>query len=671
MDDISVDAFVDVFSQLIDRLETDVVPYAVNLIAKLLQSFQQLQEYIQSYMKQYPTEFESMGYTSEEFINILNNIKNTKNANKDRIDTRTEEQQKQDFEKFGERYATAVQCVKTIHTVCFAASALPQLFSKLEELVRPLIQTFYKNYFFYQHYVDEILELISTLIHYSEPPSQFVWALCDRVLEGWSAYYHDKYNQTAQIACAYIEQSIKFNVKLDSFMGNDMIDTMFTILFEAINDDYADPLFIAVVFDSLFTSYKDKNLCNLDKYIPLVLDVCETQLETREDFNQFKSAIIHVIACVIYYDPVLFLRYCVTVDQKNANNPNNNNNNQNNNNNKNNNDNIPPGHFYKLMNTMKEFCHDATWPAQRACVFGLSSIFTITPAQIPPTLQNDAYLQQLRQLLDLVTELVLFINYNEGEEDTDDEDDNNSDNENAGEDTPDESTSQTPHHQNGNGNGNGNGNPESSEADNNDDDGGDDDGDDDDNKSTTMVDDVDDEDDAFCRLGDDGKVLNLDANQDYVRGSDIRYMRQCLDLEQSEIAMNEIIQQWDGDNSGTVPNTPLDHQNEVMFFKQCVDKLNNDAFRKVLQDWNANMNQKNKKLLEKYLQDGQQGIEDMKRRQNDLEKEKVQRKDAAIRAAQDAQTRLQQQQQQQQQQAQMQQQIQMQQQAQQQMQNGR
>ena len=243
MDDIGLDAFVDIFSKLIDRLEGDIVPYAKDLLTKLLISFNQLQQFVEGYMQQYPKEFIEADYTPQEFLDAVKQIESNED-NKDRLDNRTEEQSKEDFERFGEKVSSAVQCLKTIHTVIFAASALPPLLASLEEMIRPIIMNFFKKHFFYQHYTDEILEIIQTLVHYSEPPSEFVWHLCEDVLQAFGVFWPTKFNETAQICCAFLEASKKFELPLDKFMQIDMIDSMVTILIVLLNDNEVDPLYV-------------------------------------------------------------------------------------------------------------------------------------------------------------------------------------------------------------------------------------------------------------------------------------------------------------------------------------------------------------------------------------------------------------------------------------------
>ena len=255
---------------------------------------------------------------------------------------------------------------------------------------------------------------------------------------------------------------------------------------------------------------------------------------------------------MIYYDPKLFLNVCAQMHVQ---------------------------YFYCMVDRLCQLCGDCTWPAQRACIFGLSSIFAVAPSEIPQILRIPNYIEKVRKLLDVTTELVLAVNTKEASE--------------AGDDVADHEHCVC------------------------------DDGPDSKTNETEM--DV-----------DDGKVLDLDADKDFINGRDVRCMRQCMDMEENPEFL-ELMMQWD--DSQTIPNTPLDSINEVMWFYECVGKLRNETFNQVLEAWDQSLKHEDRMKLEKCLDDGKKGIEDMKQRMMEQEKEKAVRRNAAVEAAREAEAR--------------------------------
>ena len=313
---------------------------------------------------------------------------------------------------------------------------------------------------------------------------------------------------------------------------------------------------------------------------------------------------------MIYYDPKLFLQSCVKLKND---------------------------FFYSLMEHFSKNVHDCTWPAQRACIFGFASLFTVDANDIPPTLKDRAYINSIRKLLSMTTELVLAVNYNEGDETDEDENESNDNEDNDNENDKNNIINNDEDGDNINNDANGsnntmNGNNSSNQMNNG--------FDSKDGEADMSEEDLNGSDGISGvnggYLGEESNVLNLDADEDYIDGRDVRYMQQCMDMETNPMLLSEIMLQWD-DNSNTIPNTPLDHLNEVVYFFECVNQLNsNNVFAQVVQDWNQKLPPKDRIMLDKYLEEGRQGIEDMKQRQAAMEKEKIQRRQAALTAAREA-----------------------------------
>ena len=606
LNEIELDQMVDVFSQLIDRLDSDIVPYAIDLVTALLVMFEGVQEDLIIYMKKFPHEFEQLGYHNNDDSKQEQQDINT---NKTHVDTRSDEQQKQDFEKFGDKISCAMQCIKTLQIVAFSASGLPQVLSKIDEKLRPLINAFFQEYFYYQNYSDEMLGLILTLIDYSDPPSQLVWKLCSQVAKGYVHYYSDKFNQTAQVLAGFIRASKKYNISLDNFMGYNIIGDIFEMLDIAMNDDYVDPLFLAVMYDSLCSTYKGKEIVNLDAYLfghdsesdRCVVDKCVNVLKQgnpgSDDMTQnMRGAMVHILSVIIFYDPLYFLQFCCSSGSKSKN--------TDKNDSKNKNKNKNGKYFYEIMNLIKDNWNDSTWPAQRACAIGLSSLFTVDASMLPNEFTTSKYLQQLRNLLDLVTQIILAINYTEGDDFSDKE------NENGYDDNSNDNISDN----------------------------------DDNNSGENLNDDLHspaaearfDSQSSVNGCGDgDKKLLSLDANEDFVNEADQKYLSMSNRFENGEIDLQFIMSQWD-DTSTTVPSTPLDYINDAVYFMQCATKLNNgpNSFKQVVQDWDQNIAAKDKKLLDKYVEQGKQALEDQARRFKQFEQDALRRKEVSTKLMQ-------------------------------------
>ena len=63
---------------------------------------------------------------------------------------------------------------------------------------------------------------------------------------------------------------------------------------------------LACMFDTLFSSYKEKNVVNMDKYVPMLLNLF-AQILVEEHSQQLRSAAVH---CVSVYVFALCLSLC-------------------------------------------------------------------------------------------------------------------------------------------------------------------------------------------------------------------------------------------------------------------------------------------------------------------------------------------------------------------------
>ena len=537
---------VGILNSLIVTLKDNVVPYTNDLISALLGPFENLHADITAYMKQFPRDFPcDINHTHEE-------------------DTRSDKQQKQDFEKFGHKSSVAMEYVKTMYSVACAASVSPPVLNKIEEKLRALIKSCFDDYFYCQPYLDDILGIMLVLINNSDPPSEFVWKLCSQVANGYLQYYSDKFNLTVQILIGYIAASKKYNVSLDNFMGCNMIETIFQMLDIAATEDGADLRFLAAMYDSLCSTYKGKQIVNLDRYLfgddsqssdTCVIDKCVSIL-LDHNYDSRSTTMAHILSVIMYYDPLKFLQYFCCKNKTNSGQ----------NNNKSSNKKTNGTKFYEIMQMITDISdtNDCKVISQRACAIGLSTLFTIDASTIPDTFASVRYLQELRRLLNVISNLVYFFHLNYSDEnDNDATDDKNQKDQNIIDNKTDDN------------------NEESTQAIDN-------------SSHLNSVDEL-----KLEYFDNKVNLLNLNADEDFVEQSSVKNLAYCMDLGCDEVmqALLELAYAEENVPSGT----PLDSINVVVYFMQCAAKLNNgpNSFKQVLQDWDQNISAKMKKLFQK------------------------------------------------------------------------
>merc|ERR1712176_186752 len=244
-----------------------------------------------------------------------------------------------------------------------------------------------------------------------------------------------------------------------------------------------------------------------------------------------------------------------------------------------------------LMNNYK----DLMWPQQKAFVFGMSSLLTIDKKDIPPSLG-----QKYLQLIDVTAKCVIYMNweeYHEEDETDDDEEDSNDDQAAViAMLKEDEKKEKGMDHD-------------------------DDDDEEDDSEEES-------EDGSF--MGDKNDLVDVDANEDYMNQSDLRYMSQCCEMTDNHEFMMTMLDDW-GESSSVVPRSPLDEENEVIYFNNCVNQFAQN-FPQIVNEWKKNLDERNKKLLAKYLKESQDNMKDYQKRIVASKKETAEREQMARKA---------------------------------------
>jgi len=243
-----------------------------------------------------------------------------------------------------------------------------------------------------------------------------------------------------------------------------------------------------------------------------------------------------------------------------------------------------------LINNYK----DLMWPQQKAMVFGLSSLLLIEKDKIPSNLG-----QKYFQIIDVTAKCVIFMNWEEYEEDDDNDEAALIELLQKEEDAENEKEKKEEM----------------------------DDTDDDTNEDEDESNDDDDDDSFDANVN----LIDVDANADYVDGSDLKYMAQCCNTSgYNEEQWMALMDDWE-DNSSVVPRSPLDEENEVIFFNNCLNKFAQN-FPQIVNKWKQGFDEKNKNLLAKYLKESQENMEDYQKRKVQNEKEKAEREQMARKA---------------------------------------
>ena len=323
-----------------------------------------------------------------------------------------------------------------------------------------------------------------------------------------------------------------------------------------------------------------------------------------------KSAVVHILSVIIYYDPLGFLNYCnccsvhifggycfKNIIPSNSVNVDKGRNTESNTKGKKQNKKNKGEYFYHIMRVIDTtyICNKCTWPSQRIGVFGLCSLFTIDSSKLADKYVSRQYLKQLRKLLDCITRLVLYVNdFDECDEYgsiSDDENEDENENESI---TMSAENSGSDRDENLNGN------------------------------------------------RDHERLLNvaIDDDKDVVNVNIVEQQNEHLQYSDADCDDDNLdyIQYCGESNKIAVPNTPLDYMNECVFFMDCVAKLHDgpNSFKKVLKDWDENMSNRQKHSLQKYVQDGKQGLLQREKRVKQFEDEKMKRKELSIKTMQEA-----------------------------------
>ena len=129
------------------------------------------------------------------------------------------------------------------------------------------------------------------------------------------------------------------------------------------------------------------------------------------------------MSVIIFYDPLLFLKHCCTCTiSANSNQRNGKSEDKKANGNKHKTGKKNAKHFYQIVKLIRCKLFNCTWEAHRACVFGLSSLLTVDPSQLPDEYVTVKYCKQLASFLEMITSLIFSINYVDLDDDDDGDD---------------------------------------------------------------------------------------------------------------------------------------------------------------------------------------------------------------------------------------------------------
>eukprot|EP01083_Nonionella_stella_P035598 97113_1 len=410
MNDIGTEAVVQTFDTLIDRLDSGIIPFATDLLSKMLDMFYQFHSGIESYVRSHPEEYANFELPNGEIAN--------RNVCAAAIKAKDEEQQRESLKQFDDNLSSAMQCLKAIHTILFSSTALPELLAKLEELMQPLIsRLFGRDYLYFQFYREEVLDFVHLFSYYMTPLSLYCWKVFPAILEGYCLnLWSDQFNRCMQCAVNYVKAAHRDALPFDNFMNQNYLDIALTFGETAVHDDNANVLMFTSLFENLLCLFRPADgAITMDAYISRILDMVMNKYSSADLQPSTQGAMLAIVALCAYNNPTLFIRILEQNKQT-------------------------PAVLALLMTNY----HDLMWPQQKALVFGLSSLLLIDPQNIPPNLGN-----KYPQLIDVVSKSVIYMNWEdedaenleeeeeEGEDEEDEEDEEEE--EEAQEDDDDES----------------------------------------------------------------------------------------------------------------------------------------------------------------------------------------------------------------------------------------
>ena len=564
MNDIGTEAVVQTFDTLIDRLDQGIIPFATDLLQKMLTMFASFHSGVEKYVRAHPEEYENFLLPTGNYANSqLDAAKIVPNA----------ETKKEELKQFDDCLASACQCLKAIHTILFSSTALAELLAKLEELMKPLISSLFNdNFLYFQFYCDEIMDMIHLFSFYMDPLSIFEWQIFPKILEGYCCnIWSDQFNRCSQSAVNFIKAARKNKLPFCNFINCNFMDIVLTFAETAIHDDNVNMLMFVAMFENLLCCFKDSAQVDVGAYMGRILEMAMNKYSESNLKPNTQGAMLAIVALCPYNNPTLFIQLL----QQNK---------------------TTDYMLQILMNNYK----DLMWPQQKAMVFGLSSLLLIEKKNIPQNLG-----QKYSQIIDVTAKCVIYMNWEEYEEDEEEEEESGGD----GDEDEDEEAELVAVLQ----------------------------ADEDEEKEANMDDDEDDDDESDNGSFKGVNLIDVDANADYVDDADVRYMAQVCDMQGDQEWMLSLIDDWE-DNSSVVPRSLLDEENEVIFFNNCINKFAQSGFGQIIEEWKQGFDEKNKKLLAKYLKESQENMEDYQKRKVQNEKDKAEREQMARNAIEAAKT---------------------------------